>query len=52
MVADVVDSVKLTVGGVSLTVLTATALLEVNPLMSVAFTYTWNVAVGLDPVEE
>src|SRR2546422_93613 len=47
----VADSVKLTVGGLSLIVFVATALFVVRPPLSVALTYTWKVAVRAFPVE-
>jgi hypothetical protein len=47
----VADSVKLTVGALSVIVLVALELWPVNPKLSVALTYTWNVAVGVLPVE-
>ena len=50
VVALAADSVKLTVGGLSFTVFVATALLVVEPLLSVALTYTENVAVLALPV--
>src|SRR2546426_7153465 len=51
VVALVADSVKLTVGARSLIVLVAVADFVVCPLLSVAFTYTVNVAVLEAPVE-
>src|SRR5712692_451646 len=48
--AVVADSVKLTVGGLSLIVFVAVLLLVVEPELSVAFTYTVNVADLAFPV--